>query len=72
MPYDKKETIDILLIDNNITGAELNVGDRVIVNCLYTKNKVILYAWCRYYGKELENYLGLKSLKLENRLLCEE
>lgn len=40
---DDDDSVDILILDYNISGPFIKVGDEVIINCQYTKDKEFLY-----------------------------
>ncbi|MGB4439838.1 MAG: hypothetical protein WBJ13_11600 [Sedimentibacter sp.] len=42
---NKDELIDILIVDNNRSGPVINVGDKIMVSCRYTKDNEFLYTF---------------------------
>ncbi|MDD4439884.1 MAG: hypothetical protein PHS04_17890 [Tissierellia bacterium] len=49
---NKDDLLDILIIDSNSSGPFISVGDKIMVLCLYTKDKDILYT----FGADIRSY----------------
>ena len=56
---NKDDLLDILIIDSNSSGPFISVGDKIMVLCLYTKDKDILYT----FGADIRSYEQLARYK---------
>ena len=52
MTLNKDDLLEILIIDSNISGPFVSVGDKIMVSCRYTKDKEILYT----LGTDIRSY----------------